>query len=264
MQTQERFVKVHAAEALLELGDSAGVYEAFRAEEERFGDESPYCVGVWRVLARSAPTQAERQAWQGRIVDAFLDEQGPDRLHAVETLAKLSYPIPDDQRLVFEQAAAGPDSGLALFARWALLRGGDGVGQESAIAAELNAGDAIARLRAGYILRHLPALTESSRDTLFEAAGAESRDSVAHAYLIGSAFVVALRGDLEGQARHWHYELIRILQHGTDASQRAAACQALAESRAADDLRLLKGCLQDMDADVRIYAAYAIARIVGR
>lgn len=85
----ERFVKVRAAEACLQLNISADVNRIFRSEEAKFGTEPQYRVVIWRVLAQAAADDSDRQRWVTRIVDAFLDEQGPDRLHAVNSATKL-------------------------------------------------------------------------------------------------------------------------------------------------------------------------------
>ena len=50
-----------------------------------------YRVGIWRVLAQAASAQEERKQYIEKIHNAYL--QGPDQLHALETLAKLKEPI---------------------------------------------------------------------------------------------------------------------------------------------------------------------------
>lgn len=52
--------KVHAAEYLLWLGYAGGVRDAFLQEEARHGQQVPYRVGIWRVLAQCALDECER------------------------------------------------------------------------------------------------------------------------------------------------------------------------------------------------------------
>src|SRR5690606_22576845 len=84
---QHEWVKVHAAEFLLQLGQPEGVKEAFVSENEQFGDKAPYRIGIWRVLAQAETSEQKKQRWVGKIKKAFLDPRGSDRLHAIETLA---------------------------------------------------------------------------------------------------------------------------------------------------------------------------------
>src|SRR4051794_7599525 len=56
LKDEPKFVKVHAAEALLELGIGQDVKSVFESERRRHEAESPYRIGIWRVLARTATT----------------------------------------------------------------------------------------------------------------------------------------------------------------------------------------------------------------
>jgi len=90
MDTEPRWVKVHAAEHLLSLGYPQEVASTFMRELEAFENEPEYRIGIWRVLARAAISPEERESWVSKIKSAYLNEEGPDRLHASETLAKLN------------------------------------------------------------------------------------------------------------------------------------------------------------------------------
>ena len=84
---EQQWVKVHAAEYLLSLGYPEGVNEGFGKELDLHGGEPQYRIGIWRVLARAANTEEERDEWIGKIHDVFKDPSSPDRLCAAETLA---------------------------------------------------------------------------------------------------------------------------------------------------------------------------------
>ncbi|HBY54691.1 MAG TPA: hypothetical protein DEH15_19915 [Marinilabiliales bacterium] len=98
MQTQEKWVKVHAAEFLLWSGYPDGVKETFLREDSLHEDVSFYRIGIWRVLAQA--DQKHRDIWIDKIKKAFLDEKGIDRIHAIETLAKLNIsPFENDMKI---------------------------------------------------------------------------------------------------------------------------------------------------------------------
>ncbi len=65
------------------------VRAAFIKEEQQFGQIPKYRVGIWRVLAQAAADKKEKQYWIDKIIAAYNDTGAEDRLHAVETLAKL-------------------------------------------------------------------------------------------------------------------------------------------------------------------------------
>src|SRR4051812_27913634 len=89
LRTQHEFIKVHAAEYLLWLGRSEEVRKEFLAENEKHGDQPKYRIGIWRVLAQTETEPEKKKIWYDKIYKAFGDLNGPDRLHAAETLAKL-------------------------------------------------------------------------------------------------------------------------------------------------------------------------------
>src|SRR5688500_6043465 len=86
---ETKWIKVHAAEYLLWLDSEQDVRKLLLEEEIKFGNEIPYRIGIWRVLAQSAKTKQEKNKWIKKIADAFFDVEGSDRIYAAETLAKL-------------------------------------------------------------------------------------------------------------------------------------------------------------------------------
>src|SRR5690606_1997578 len=76
-------------------GNAEGVKEAFLKELALFHQKSQYRIGIWRVLAQVSDG-AEAAQYHKQIVSAFLDTAGKDRIHAIETMAKLKIsPLPD-------------------------------------------------------------------------------------------------------------------------------------------------------------------------
>ena len=262
LREEREFVRVHAAEALLRLSYPEGVREVFDLEAKAHQDQPVYRIGIWRVLAQASPGAEIRERITRQIRDVFLDSTASDQIHAAESLAKLRYQIPESEASAFEAAAGSEDTGLSVFAHWALAPSPDGVHQ-SAIARLLTADDAVARLRAAYVLRHLPALSDENREKLKEAAGNEPAGTLTYAYLVSASFVVAdVCGDEEEVAR-CRPELYRIVRTGKPAERREA-CLGLAERGTIDDLALLGEALKDGDPDVRVSAALATLRIERR
>jgi len=92
LSAQEKWVKVHAAEFLLwEDRETDFVKNAFLDQQELYDKIAQYRIGIWRVLYQASGTQQEKQLYLDKIISAFQD--GSDKLHALETLAKLNYPV---------------------------------------------------------------------------------------------------------------------------------------------------------------------------
>ncbi|MEC3878589.1 hypothetical protein [Parapedobacter sp. 10938] len=94
LYTEREWIKVHVAEFLIWKNEYVDEVKAVFLEEARqFGDIPKYRVGIWRVLAQVALTSEERESWIGRIVAVYNNPSSVDRLHAIETLAKLGVPV---------------------------------------------------------------------------------------------------------------------------------------------------------------------------
>lgn len=94
LHTQAEWVKVHVAEFLIwENRYVDEVRTVFLQEEKEFGKQPRYRIGIWRVLAQAAKTPEERKRWTDRIRAVYDDPACTDRLHAIETLAKLRIPV---------------------------------------------------------------------------------------------------------------------------------------------------------------------------
>ena len=121
LDQESRWGKVHAAEALLATGNGDGVARAFERELTSHGEEKEYRIGIWRVLAQAAASEPQRGPWVRKIVAAFLDTAGPNRLHAAEALGKLGYGPIGREAGAFELAARVGRGPLAVDAQWVLV-----------------------------------------------------------------------------------------------------------------------------------------------
>jgi len=116
--TENLWVKVHVAEFLLRENQLVQeVRNEFLKENRKFNTMAQYRIGIWRVLAQVALTEEERTGWVSRIVRAYEDAEGPDRLHAIETLAKLRHPVITDV-LDLSQTVQRSLDAFALYSLW--------------------------------------------------------------------------------------------------------------------------------------------------
>jgi len=258
VEKEPRWVKVHAAEYLLALGYPQGVREAFEDELKKHGDDPQYCIGIWRVLARAAQKDSEKDQWIEKLRGAAFDLDAPDRLHATETLAKLRYRLREDE-LAAIRKAAGPVGGrLAPYAAWILFNSEQPDG-ETRLAKMLDSDEANLRLGAAYALRHKATIAPATLEKLLAAAGREPKDTRARVFLVSAAFVHSPPDKREP----WKAELILLAASGKP-EERFQACQSLAQAGDHSDLPLLGGVLDDSDADLRATAAWAVLRTARR
>jgi hypothetical protein len=258
LQQQEQWIKVHAAEALLAVGSPQGVTRTFEMELASKGGEPKYRIGIWRVLAQAASPAQERQQWTSRILAAFLDTAGPDRLHAAEALAKLGYRTSGREAEAFDLVARTGRGSLAADARWVLANSGRPDGDLRL--AELLASDDIStRTDAAYAMRYLPRISAPAWDRLSAAARREPPGSSARVSLLSAAFTHAP----PDQQTSFNAELVKYVPAATN-DEIYEVCATLAQHGQQSDLPLLIGLLDNRDADVRIGAAHAILRILPR
>jgi hypothetical protein len=251
---EEKWIKVHAAEALLSLGYPQGVTQRFEIELASKGGEPEYRIGIWRVLAQAAPGDRQREPWVRKIVAAFLDVNGPDRVHAAETLAKLGYRArartkETDAFELAGQAGRGP---LAANARWILTNNGRIEGT-TRLAELLDSDDLATRADAAYGIRQLPKLSAAGWKILTAAVAKAPRDDGARIYLIGAALVHA---PLDQKA-DFKTDLLTYIRSGTN-DEKYEACAVLARAGGTEDLPLLVELLDNGTPDVRVAAAHAI------
>lgn len=255
LREEERWVKVHAAEFLLALDYPDDVREVFEEELARSGDEPEYRIGIWRVLARAAARPEDRESWTAKIRDVFLDVDAPDRLHAVETLAKLRYKAPEGEAEPFEQAARQSEGPMAAYANWVLVNSGVD-GAEARLADLLHSPEPGRRTAAQYALRHLADLSTATRTRLADAAVGEPEDASGRVFLVSAAVVHAP----DDYRVAWKDQLLVYAAEG-EPGEKYQACETLSAIGSHEDLSLLISLLDDPEADVRSAAGCAILRI---
>jgi SSS family solute:Na+ symporter len=255
LDREQRFVKVHAAEYLLALGYTQGVKEAFDKELLTHGGELQYRIGIWRVLARCDTRGPEPSEWTDKLRDVVRNPSAPDRVHAVETLAKLGYRLHDNEAAALAEAARPDDAPLTPYALW-VLANSDWPSAEDRLASLLSSSEVDTRLGAAYALRHLPSVSAATEEKLLAAARRERSGSKAKVCLVAAA---AMHAPSDARAS-LTAELADFAIKG-NREEKVEACQTLAEIGDDSSLSLLTGLLDDADPDARATAAYAILKI---
>jgi len=250
---EQEWVRVHAAEALLKHGYPEGVEDIFAPQV----DTAPpkHRIGVWRVLARAQTTGEARETYVARIRAAFLDTNGPDRLHAVETLAKLGDTARPDELV---RVAGEAQGSLQAYARWAVANSGDAK-DEAAFVALLDSEDSAVRGGVAYGLRHLDRIQSTTLTKIEAALETEPADSSARVHMVSALYVQAPQEQKETAK----LELMRYaVEGGKGEKYEAAAALGCVGDEA--DMPLLLELLADAEADVRISAADALLSIERR
>ena len=279
LQTEQEFIKVHAAEYLIWLGHPREVQTQFLQENKQHGNQPKYRIGIWRVLAQTEVDPQKKQAWYDKIYQAFADPNGPDRLHASETLAKLKLSPAQKYPQATQRALADESPNMHVYTQWAVsyAPGADQDGFRQHLL-QLVASDPnpVIRMISAYIIRKKKGLPPDEWITLSTLALAEPDTSALKRNLLNTALVTFP----EGMKKTPEYDRIRKgittgFQQFIPAG-RIELAQALAEMGEPGDLPLLASYLNDENsqgiydpqskegADIRAAAAYAILVIQSR
>lgn len=245
----KEFVKVHAAESLIWTGNAGNVRDVFLKEPS---DVPRYRIGVWRVLAQTAPNPKGRQEYENKILAVLLDTNAPDRTHAAETSGKLGVTSHVAEVMEMTKGEAGASQAMA---RWVLANSGDEK-DEAFLAELLESPNTDARGCAAYALRFFKKIRPATYEKLKAAAEKEPEGSPQRANMVSPWYLHATPAERPGvRAR-----LLECAATGKSADQREV-CAALGRAPDPADLPFLTKLLDDADLDARAGAAEAILRI---
>ena len=125
LHEQSQFIKVHAAEYLIWLGHTEEVRKIYLAEDSLHGNEAPYRIGIWRVLAQTEQKPEDKIRWINKVLDVYGDSTAPDRLHATETLAKLQQSPLEKYPELTQKTLNSDNRNLNTYALWAISYSSD-------------------------------------------------------------------------------------------------------------------------------------------
>lgn len=273
LETQSQFVKVHAAEYLIWAGYPDSVQNIFLKEEELHGTESPYRIGIWRVLAQAAKDKAEKDRWIDSIQNVFLDIGGKDRINAAETLAKLDIAPAPNHPDVVQEAIESNNTSMSLYTLWAASNANADSLQLcrekmlNLIKSEQS--DSLQKTLASYIIRHIDDLSANEWEMLSTKALEEPDTSLAKVYMLSASYITAPKDSTQAA----QYDKIKKKLIEEKKSPRVGArtelSAVLAEKGTTEDLPVLMSMLDNKyplekesdNADIRSAAAYAILEI---
>lgn len=278
-KTQSQFIKVHAAEYLIWLGQVNEVKKAFLHEDELYHDVPKYRVVIWRVLAQAEADPRLKKNWTDKIMAAFAAIDGPDRIHAAEALGKLKISPLTKHPNETNQILNKEKENLYVYTLWA-----SSYSSKAALQANkskfLNLLDTspkedLRRISA-FVLRRENNLTLKEWKALAQKALAEPSTSAVKRAMLNTAFVTF--PNASGLARlNEEIKAEMLKNYGQlSAGDSIELAQALTEKGNKTDLPVLAAMLENKNsagiydaaskeaADVRAAAAYAIIKIDGR
>ena len=257
MTSEQSWVRIHAAEALIAAGEGDAIRTYFLNELPN-SESSAFRIGVYRVLATVSHSPEERSSWIAKVEHVYLDQTAPDQNQAIETLCKLGYCVTGPTLDLVRRRMAEPPSAPMALALWS----GTLAGEPHALQklTELLTSENLAlRTSAAYALRWLHPADPAVRQALARAAAAATPNiNSSSIYILGAA----LAADADpAQTKDW-VETLNFLMatNAVSVGERFEASWTLKHRYKVADLPPLAGLL-DLDAgenDVRIGAASII------
>ncbi len=275
LQEQQEWVKVHAAEFLIWTGNAGAVKETYLKEQELFREKPQYRIGIWRVLAQVS-TGEEATQYKKQILQAFLDTTGKDRIHAIETMAKLKMSLLPEHAVITKEALDGDIKSLSAYAHWAIAY----TNEDSLIAAKkyflaslLNVNeDMLSRRIAAYVLRNSGSLEPQEWENLKNSVLSLPDDADGKISFLNATLLTAPMEERNGADYQKMVNQLLAFSAKKDKGTRMEIAAGLAAIGIEEHLPVLKNWLNNSeptgnasdDADVQASAAYAILKIVDR
>lgn len=279
LATQSQFIKVHAAEYLIWLGDAEEVKKEYLKEDSLYHTQTPYRIGIWRVLAEAEENPADKARWINKVFDVYGDPRAPDRLHATETLAKLQQSPLERYPDITRETLASDNRNLRTYALWAVSYASDTAMEKNRtefLHLAATDPDSIIRKISAFILRKIKGLTTDEWTSLANRALAEPAASGMRHSLLNTVFVTLPEGaGNEELFRRTEQEMLKDHAHFS-AAERIELALSLADKGTDSHLPILTSMLNNEHvtgiyepnskegADVRATAAFAILKIKER
>lgn len=263
LTTGKAWEKVHAAEFLIELGDTSKVLHVFLSESDKNSHIPEYRIGIWRVLYRCAGKD-EKQAWQDSIYRAFVHSTSPDRVHAVETLAKLKIAGKNTDSAIIRSALGAPDQRLSFYTQWWIApqkeNGIDGL--KDHLFQIIQSGEvASVRQLAAYVLCEDMAIRFNNKEWEIVRNLAISEPATpVQLQLLAAAFSKSTVDSVQ-PASLQRIKAMMLECTASDKSSLYQLCLSLARKGKKEDMNILAPFLLHQENDVKTAAAYAILRI---
>ncbi len=263
LHSDQNWQSVHAAEFLVDLDYSDEVNTLYREKASLYHDSLYYRHGIWRTLAK-ASSPRERSGWITKIEEVFDDPQSKDRIHAVESLAKLGVAPREDVEI--------GDSILNAFYTWARVHDSEEeqVRVKNQFISYLNSDEYSVREKgiAAYALRRIGALNIEHWNTVVNRLSDASLDPRLRLSLLTLTLIEAPEDSVSSQQYLAFKEELQGLAEGASLMAKLQLATVLSEIGSAADLTTLESLLRLKDtsamnlaADINAAAANAILRI---
>ena len=277
LEAKKFWVRVHAAEFLIDLGKSQSLHAVAVRELKDNGENSPERIGAWRLAYRLASTDQVRKSFEAKLRTVAKDATASDHLHAVETLAKLKVQLPQDemQAILAITREAGTDE-LA-FGLWlAVVQGSDEKDStlQDQLGSLLLSEDQMTKLRAAYALWSMSDYSPYGRDIIIKTGvrTAEQDMETEIEKMAGSrniaiawkvAKVIGMDDDIEKCKESSIQTLSDALIQTAEKSEEVSAIlsDTLAELGSEEDRQRLLEYLAADNEDLRVSAAHALLKI---
>ena len=207
--------------------------------------------------------------------DPSIDENGKDRVHAAETLAKLRISPLKDYPDITQRAMEAGNKSLSLYTRWSNCY----VSLDSLISVRdtffelmLSKKENVTyKSLAAYVIRQLDKLDKEQWNLLAQSALSEPEDSDIRLHLLNAAFVCVDKESIQSDLFKQVYKEFLKYRNMADNNIRIKLADGLAENGHPEDIMLLSSFLKINDssvdpisADLRAFVSYAILRICNR
>lgn len=276
LKAQVQWTKVHAAEYLIRMGYAERVKKEFLRENDLYHTRPKYRIGIWRVLAKAETEPEQKNQWRRKILEAFSDQNGPDQLHAIETLAKLKLSPLAKCPEATQKALTSKDRNFNVYAIWATAYDSDQTlhsKRQELLNIAISDPGKIIRKAGAFGLRELGSFTSGQWVLLASKALMEPAESGLRNCLLNTAFVSFREESGEtGTFRKIREEMLRGHEFFSFET-RIDLALSLAERGTVAELPLLQSFLNNegipdkyeggnMQAtEIRTAAAFAILKI---
>lgn len=260
--SEDFWVAVHATEYLIDLGYAEQAEKVCTEYLTPYESSPQQRIGLWRVQYRLELQAAAKQTLLTKLVSAYETTNGPDRIHAAETLAKLRFCFDKLNKRTVRNDLDRNDM-LGTFVKWGVsVACQQGLPDDPARLIKLLDATLVERKLAAYGLTFLSKPSARHWQQLAETALREN-DEETRAYLLGAAYQLY---DSQLNIPSPLFDRVRLALFALADSKLKSVgmelCRALAIRPDPKGQKLLKRLVDmpDTNTDVRATAAYALLK----
>lgn len=182
--------RIHALEFLCQAGYRAEAKNVLKNSFTGIETQPQKRIGYWRCCANAASSTEERDLYINKILNAYLEPENLDKIHAAESLAKLRFSLKNYPSIVIEGDST-QNNQLQSFVAWANVLPSDKLDgiDYSKLFHLLNSENIAQRSIMAYGLAFLGIFDETEWEKLADIALAENLESDCAVHLLHGALV---------------------------------------------------------------------------